>query len=142
VIALDTNILVYAHRGTAPEHVAAQRAIERAANDPRGCGVSAPCIGEFWGTVTHPTLRGGPSTPSQAARFIRSLIHEAQLRVWMPADGLAERLIRRAEELSILGRRIFDLQIGIIALENGAEELWTHDRNFVPIRGLQIVDPL
>jgi len=44
--------------------------------------------------------------------------------------------------LGIHGARIFDLQIALIALENGATEIWTHDRNFLKIPGLKIHDPL
>jgi len=44
VIALDTNLLVYAHRSATPEHKAARAAIERAtASD--GSGFAAPMSG-------------------------------------------------------------------------------------------------
>jgi len=46
VIAIDTNLLVYAHRTVVPQH-RARRAIERACQDPRGCGVSLACVAEF-----------------------------------------------------------------------------------------------
>src|ERR1700690_1385205 len=39
VIAVDTNLLVYAHRAGCPEHDAARRAIEDAANDAGGWGI-------------------------------------------------------------------------------------------------------
>ena len=45
-------------------------------------------------------------------------------------------------ELKIVGRRIFDLQIALIAFENGATELWSHDKNFVGVPGLKVSDPL
>jgi predicted nucleic acid-binding protein len=44
--------------------------------------------------------------------------------------------------MGIRGPRIFDLQIGMIALENGARELWTHDAGFVAVPGLKVRDPL
>lgn len=36
----------------------------------------------------------------------------------------------------------FDLQIALIALENSATHIWTHDRNFVGVPGLKIHDPI
>ena len=38
--------------------------------------------------------------------------------------------------------RIFDLQIGLCALDGGATGLWPHDRGFVKIPGLVSHDPL
>ena len=40
MIAIDTNLLVYAQRRHSPEHRTARKAIERASTDPRGVGNS------------------------------------------------------------------------------------------------------
>jgi predicted nucleic acid-binding protein len=47
-----------------------------------------------------------------------------------------------ATSLKVRGKRIFDLQIAVIAYEHGAQEIWTHDRNFVTIPGVKVKDPL
>jgi predicted nucleic acid-binding protein len=47
-----------------------------------------------------------------------------------------------AEELDVRGLRIFDLQIALAAFDNGATEIWTHDRNFVAVPGMLVRDPL
>jgi predicted nucleic acid-binding protein len=47
-----------------------------------------------------------------------------------------------ARQWRVCGARIFDLQIAMIAAENGATQIWTHDRAFVSIPGLRAVDPL
>ncbi len=47
-----------------------------------------------------------------------------------------------AADLGVTGVRVFDLQIGLCALDSGATELWTHDRGFVKIPGLAVHDPL
>ena len=73
MIAIDTNLLVYAHRQRVPEHRRAQAAIEGAATNPRGWGFAAGVLPEFWAVVTHPSAEGRPSTPAQAAAFIRAL---------------------------------------------------------------------
>ncbi len=142
VIAIDTNLLVYAHRAAVPEHRSAQQAIQRAVDDPRGCGTSLPCIAEFWSIVTHPLSVSGPSTPAMANRFIRELTEESGLRIWLPGTGFAERLLHAAAALAIGGARVFDLQIGLLAIEGGANEIWTHDRAFLKLKGLRVRDPL
>ena len=61
MIAVDTNLLVYAHRAGCDEHVRAKRAIEKAAVDPDGWCIPLPCPFEFWSVVTHPSSVGGAS---------------------------------------------------------------------------------
>lgn len=142
MIALDTNLLVYAHRSGVPEHRAAKGAIQRAAASPDGAGIAAPCLAEFWAVVTHPTAAGRPSTPAEAADFLQSLIATGRLAVWLPGPGFERRLAETARTLSVSGPRIFDLQIALIASEHGAKEVWTHDAGFLTVAGLRRLDPL
>jgi hypothetical protein len=142
MIAIDTNLLVYAHRRGTPEHKAAIKSLETAFSDPGGWGIAFPCIAEFWCVVTHPKCTGRPSKPKEAADFIASIIKDGDGQIWLPGHGFTERAINQAETLHIIGPRFFDLQIGLIAIENGAHTLWTHDANFLKIPGLKIIDPL
>ncbi len=142
MIAIDTNLLVYAHRATVAEHRRARRAIESAANDPRGWGISQPVVAEFWAVVTHAAASGRPSRPAEAAAFVRALVIEGGAQLWSAGPGFPERLIALATDRNVQGPRIFDLQIALTAFDNGATELWTRDHAFVTVPGLQIVDPL
>jgi uncharacterized protein len=141
MIAIDTNLLVYAHRERTPQHKRARKAIERAAASSRGWGMSAAALPEFWSVVTHPSSEGGPSTPAQAAAFVRALT-DAGAVVWLPGPGFGERLLQTASGLAVSGPRIFDLQIALTAFEGGATELWTHDGAFITVPGLRLFDPL
>jgi predicted nucleic acid-binding protein len=142
VICIDTNLLIYAHRGGTPEHGAAQAAIESAAARRRGWGFSLPSICEFWAQVTHPRCPGGPSSAVQAARFLESLIESGGARVFGPGPGFPRLLVETTLELGISGVRVFDVQIGLMAIAGGATRLWTHDASFVALPGLLIEDPL
>jgi toxin-antitoxin system PIN domain toxin len=142
MIAIDTNLLIYAHRVGLPEHHAARRAIERASHDPRGWGIALPSVAEFWSVVTHPASSGRPSSPRLARAFLHALITEADAQLWMPQNGFWERLAQLAEDLRVSGPRIFDLQIGLTAFDNGALEVWTHDSAFLTFPGLRKHDPL
>ncbi len=142
MIAVDTNLLVYAHRGGVPEHRSAQRALERASRDKRGWGVAVACLAEFWSLVTHPKATGRQSTPAEALDFFRALVDDGGLRLWSPGHGFGPRLLQAAADLSISGARIFDLQIALTAFDNGATELWSHDRHFTSFPGLSVHDPL
>ncbi len=141
MIAIDTNLLVYAHRSGLAEHRPARQAIELASRDERGWGITQPSVAEFWSVVTHPASVGGPSTAEQAGKFLRAL-WQAGGHVWGPGDGFAGRLVQVAGQLGVQGTRIFDLQIALTAFDNGAAEIWTHDKGFVVFPGLRIHDPL
>ncbi len=142
MIAVDTNLLVYAHRATVPEHPSAQAALERASRDRRGWGTTASCVAEFWSVVTHARAAGRPSKPDEARRFLRSLVDEGGLELWSPGPGFGARLLQMAAELEISGPRIFDLQIALTAFDSGATEIWSHDRSFASFPGLRTRDPL
>ena len=142
MIAIDTNLLVYAHRSACPEHRAAQAAVERASAAPHGWCIPLPCLFEFWSVVTHPSAAGGASPPSLALRFIEALVVSAGAQVLRPGDAFFERCLRAAVSMKVAGPRVFDLQIGLLCLEAGATELWTHDAAFVALPGLKVRDPL
>ena len=140
MIAIDTNLLVYAHRSRVPEHRAARSAIEQAAASG-SWGMAASSLPEFWAVVTHPQAAGRPSSPAQASGFVRALA-AAGAEIWLPGPGFGDRLLQLAADLGVTGPRVFDLQIALCAFESGATELWTHDRAFVKIPGLAVRDPL
>ena len=140
MIALDTNLLVYAHRSATAEHRAAREAIERAAAS-EGWGFAAPVVGEFWAVVTHPASSGRPSTPNEARRFLAALV-DAGAEVWSPGAGFGIRLAQLAADLDVSGNRVFDLQIALCAFEGGAREIWSHDARFATVPGLRLVRAL
>ena len=142
MIAVDTNLLVYAHRAGCPEHEAARRAIEDAANNLNGWGIPSPCLFEFWSVVTHPSSIGGGSSPASARGFIEALIETAGATILPPPPALGPRCLQIANQLDVRGPRIFDLQIGLTALDAGVTEIWTHDAGFIGLPGLKVRDPL
>jgi toxin-antitoxin system PIN domain toxin len=141
MITIDTNLLIYAHRSGTREHRSARSAIETACGSAGGCAITLPSIAEFFSVVTHPAATGRPSSPGDAAAFLAAL-EEAGAIVLGPGPAFSTRLVQTAADLAVTGSRIFDLQIGLCALDGGATELWTHDANFVKIPGLVIRDPL
>jgi len=142
VIAVDTNLLLYAHRASAAEHRLARATLEHLAGAGTGWCITQPSIAEFWAVATHPAAAGRPSLPDEARAFLNTLLTDGGAQICLPGPGFADRLLAAARQLKINGPRIFDLQIAVIALEHGATEIWTHDRNFVSVPGLPVHDPL
>jgi hypothetical protein len=93
-------------------------------------------------------VRGGLPPGCDVADRVRLAFPPRARRVRGHGDLAPGRGVRRAgfvqlaEDLDVRGTRIFDLQIGLTALDNGAFELWTHDRDFVHIPGRRLRDPL
>ena len=142
MIAIDTNLLVYAHRSATPEHRSAKRSLQRAAANPDGWGTTLTNLMEFWSIVTHPAAAGRPSTPTEAAQFINALVAGGLAEIWVPTTGFPVRLIRIAEDLRVKGARVFDLAVALTAFEAGAAEIWTNDTHFQSVPGLRVVLPL
>jgi uncharacterized protein len=142
MIAIDTNLLVFAHRMQVPEHRAARKAIEKASMDSDGWGITLTNLQEFWSIVTHPAAPPRPSTPAEASAFVQALIRDADAQIWLPREGFDQRLIQRGSELRVSGPRIFDLTVALTAFEAGASEIWTHDFGFLSLPGLRTVFPL
>ena len=47
MIAIDTNLLVYAHRSGYPEHESAIEALEKVVGQATGWGIPLQCIAKF-----------------------------------------------------------------------------------------------
>lgn len=142
MIAVDTNILIYAHRAGCPEHRAATAALERAVSNPAGWGISFSSLSEFWAQVTHPKVPGGPSTVDKASAFLNQLMGELGAVVFTPGPGFEVRLTTTARQLKASGHHIFDIQIALMALDQGAAQLWTHDKSMLRVPGLKYSDPI
>ena len=54
MIAVDTNILVYAHRADAARHRIARERLTELLEGSRACAIPWPCVHEFLAVVTHP----------------------------------------------------------------------------------------
>jgi len=141
MIALDTNLLIYAHRENTTEHEQAWNAVLEALNHPQGWGICLPTIPEFWNIVTRAAHPGGASSAAKVTHFFHYLLTEGHGHVWTPGPGFGQRLIRWAAALKVRGTRIFDLQIAVIAFEHGAREIWTHDRSFVSVPAVKVRNP-
>jgi uncharacterized protein len=142
VIAVDTNILIYAHREESPHYPAALRRVEKLAEGSASWAIPWPCVHEFLAIVTRPRIYDPPTPLLQAL---------AQIEAWRESPGLA--LLSESEQhwselraLAIAGRiagpRIHDAKIAAICSQHGVRELWSADRDFSRFPGLTVVNPL
>jgi toxin-antitoxin system PIN domain toxin len=129
VIAIDTNVLVYAHREEYPLHGAAKAKIVALALGAEPWGVPVFCLGEFVRVVTHRRVLNPPSTLEQALAFLDRLADSESYRMLVPdieywADLKAVLMTSHAR-----GNLVFDAQIAALCVRHGAR-LLTADRDF------------
>lgn len=142
MIAVDTNVLVYAHREDSPFHERARRCIESLANGCAAWAIPWPCLHEFLSITTHPRIYD-PPTPLP-------LVLE-QIDAWLEAPSLvllAETELHWAELRALVdaarsaGPQIHDARIAALCLQHGVRQLWSADRDFGRFSRLAVTNPL
>lgn len=142
MIAVDTQILVYAHRADAAHHAAASKAISELATGKSDWGLLMQALHEFLGIVTHPRIYDPPSTNEQAWRQLHAWLASPTVVVLGEGpDHLAtlERLVRTHR---VTGPRIHDARVAAICIDQGVRELWSADRDFRRFKELRTRNPL
>ena len=142
MIAVDTNLLVYAHRGESPFHRAARACVQHLAEGPADWAIPWPCIHEYLGMVTHPRIYK-PPTPVQAAiEQIESWLECPNLVLLAETAGYWDRLREIAAAGNVSGGRVHEARIAAICTLHGVKELWSADRDFSRFPGLKVRNPL
>lgn len=142
MIALDTNLLVYAHRADMEQHAAAAPLVRRVAGGAQPWALPWPCLHEFYSTVTHVGRWKRPTPPADAMLFLRKLLSSQGVRPvgeGINHFGWLEKLVSRG---NVHGGRIHDARIAAICLAHGVNELWSADRDFSLFPELKTRNPL
>jgi hypothetical protein len=142
VIAVDTNILVYAHRADAAFHDRARAVLESLAGGARQWAVPWPCAHEFLAVVTHPRIYRTPTPAATAFAQLRALQTLPNLAFIAECDDYLDRLEPLALAARAHGGAIHDARIAAICLSHGVAELWSADRDFARFPALTVRNPL
>jgi len=130
VIAVDTNILVYAHRRDAEFHSAAAERIKLLAEGKSAWAIPWPCLHEFFAISTHPRIYDPPSTQSQAIAQIDAWLASPSLSVLSESAGYWDRLKTTLTAGKVIGSMVHDARIAALCAAHGVRELWSADRDF------------
>jgi toxin-antitoxin system PIN domain toxin len=131
MVAVDTSVLVYAHRREAEEHREALALMKSLASSARPWAVPWPCVYEFFSVVTHPRIwRDAASTPDEAWLQLDAWLAAPTVRLLSEGEGFVpvlERFVRRSR---VRGPVVHDARIAAICVAHGVETLYTRDRDF------------
>lgn len=137
MIAVDTNILLYADREETPQHRAALRALRRLAEGHEAWAIPIQCVGEFLRVVSHDRVFQPPTPIGEALASIESLLASPSARVLVPGGRYLQILREVIERADVRGNLVFDAQIAAVCLEHGATTLLTEDRDFTRFQGIK-----
>ena len=142
MIAVDSNLLIYAHKQGSPFHSLAAETIDSLRHQRAPWAVPWPCIHEFIAITTHPGIYKPASTLVQALGFLDSVFASSQLHLLSESSGYFEKLREIATSARLKGPRIHDARIAALCLHHGVSELWSADRDFSAFPQLKVRNPL
>lgn len=142
MIAVDTNILIYAHRVDLPHNELAHWRVLELAESSAPWAIPWPCIHEFLAVVTNARAFGSPTPPSVAAAQIDSWLQSPSLVLLSESLQHWPELRSLIEAGHITGGRVHDARIAALCRQHGVRELWSADRDFSRFPGLRTVNPL
>ena len=130
MIAVDTNILVYAHRQDSPWHTQAATCLRELAEGDASWVLPWPCVHEFLSIVTHPRIYSPPTAAPRALDQVNEWLRAPALVLIGETTGYWEVLQRLIKDAKIVGPRIHDARVAALCMHHRVTELWTADRDF------------
>ena len=142
MIAVDSNLLVYAHREDSAWHAAAFDHMVRLAEGRAPWAIPWPCIHEFLAIVTHPRIYSPPSPLRKAIDQVEAWLESPSLVLLSESEDywLEFRTILQAGRVS--GPQVHDARVAALCQQHGVTELWSADRDFGRFPGLSVRNPL
>jgi len=138
---VDVNVLLYASDEGSRFHEAAIAVVRRVATGPEIVYLFWPTAMAYLRIATHPTVFARPLSHAQAIDNIRALLDLPHVQ----SPGEQERFWRRfsevAADLRPVGNLVPDAHLVALMLENGVDQIWTHDRDYRKFRGITVRDP-
>lgn len=142
MIAIDTNILVFAHREDSPWHDIAYDRIAELAEGRIRWTIPWPCIHEFLAIVTHPRIYTPPTPLGKAIDQVEAWLESPSLVLLAESADYWPILKSTLENGRVSGPLVHDARIATLCIQHGVRELWSVDRDFSRFPGLTIRNPL
>jgi toxin-antitoxin system PIN domain toxin len=142
MIAVDSNLLVYAHREDSPWHEPAYDRIVQLAEGRAPWAIPWPCLHEFLAIVTHPRIYAPPTPLDKAIDQVDAWVESPSLVLLPEAEDYWMQLRPMLLSGRVAGPQIHDARIAALCKDHGVTELWTADRDFGRFSGLTVRNPL
>ena len=132
MIAVDTNILVYAHRPDYVEqHEAALFAMAMLTHGRRPWAIPWPCVHEFVGNVTNRRIYKSPTPLAVALEAMSIWLGSDHVQALHESAGHLMTLSELCLDADVSGSQVHDARIAAICIDHGVSQLWSADRDFL-----------
>ncbi len=142
MIAVDTNLLVYAHREDSDFHEDALRVFTELTDSGSPWAIPWPCIHEFLAIITHPRIYRPPTPMAIALSAASTWINAPSCRMLAEGPEYWETLQNTIKLAKVNGPAIHDARIAALCAHHGVQELWTADRDFSRYGALRCRNPM
>ncbi len=142
MIAVDTNILVYAHRADSPFHQAAAARLAGLASSELPWALPWPCLHEFFAIVTHPKIYSPPTPVAACLSQIDAWLEAPSLVLLSESTGHWPTLRALVRAARVVGPQVHDARIAALCVQHAVSELWTADRDFSRFPQIKTTNPL
>lgn len=143
MLAVDTNVLVYAADADSQFHSPCRDWLERQRSRPDAWYTTWAILYEFLRVTTHPRVMRRPWSLAVAWEFVTALLASPGLAVLVPtlrhADVAAELI---SEMPHLAGNLLHDAHTAILMREHGVTRICTRDSDFHRFPFLEVIDPL
>ncbi len=140
--AVDTNILVYAHRLDSLWNQPASRCLRELAEGAAPWAIPWPCVHEFLAIVTHPGVFRPPTPLPRALSDLEAWFESPTLRLIGESSAYWPAFSRVARQGLVAGAVVNDARIAAICLEHGVRTLFSADRDFSRFPDIEVINPL
>ncbi|HEX2464151.1 MAG TPA: TA system VapC family ribonuclease toxin [Thermoanaerobaculia bacterium] len=142
MLAVETNVLVYAHRRETAEHAAASALLRELAEGPERWAIPWPCVYEFASVATNRRIwQAAASTPTQAWAQLRAWQASPTCSVIGETEGFFDLLQDYVRLPRVHGPVVHDARIAAICVAHGVEALLSRDRDFSLFPQLTVRNP-
>lgn len=142
MIAVDSNILIYAQREDSPFHQAAKAVVTGLAEGSQAWAIPWSSLHEFLAIVTHPKIYDPPTPVEMALLQMDDWLASPTLVVIGESGDYWPVLRKMVSRGKVRGPMVHDARIAAVCLQNGVKTLWSADRDFSRMEGLSVHNPL
>lgn len=143
MIAIDTNLLVYAHLYASEHNEAAFRLLEGLSRGTRPWAIPWHCLVEFFRVVTDTRLWGSrASKPDAALAQIHTWASSPSVRLLSENAETLAQLSALLHRTQLRGSAVHDARIAAVCLSHGVDELLSADRDYSRFPQLAVRNPL
>jgi uncharacterized protein len=143
VLAVDTNVLIYAADADSQFHAPCRDWLERQRVRPDAWYTTWGIVYEFLRVTTHPRVMRRPWSVLAAWEFVSALLASPGLALLVPTQRHADVAGKVISELPHpAGNLLHDADTAILMREHGIARICTRDTDFNQFPFLEVIDPL